>query len=221
MRLVIISDTHNKHNEIQLPKGDILIHAGDLTGKGTLQEVEYSMKWLEKQSVNFKKVIWIAGNHDFYFENSPKEAKNSIPKETIYLENDYYVYDKVKFFGSPIQPFFYNWAFNKHRGSEIAKYWDIIPQDTDILITHGPCYGILDETISGYKTGCEDLLKKVYEIKPSIHICGHIHEARGIEKHNDILFINASVLNERYQHVNKSIVIDFDPITKKCEIIEQ
>jgi len=89
------------------------------------------------------------------------------------------IIEGVKFYGSPWQPRFFDWAFNLDRGEEIKKKWDLIPMDTDVLITHGPPYGILDLTHEGEKVGCEELMKAVLRVQPKIHIFGHIHEAYG------------------------------------------
>jgi Icc-related predicted phosphoesterase len=104
--------------------------------------------------------------------------------------------------GSAITPWFFNWAFNRKRGNDINKHWKLIPSDTQLLITHGPAYGILDAVENEKHVGCVDLLKKVKEVMPKVHITGHIHEAYGRVKIGDTLFINASVLNEAYQLVN-------------------
>ncbi len=221
MRIIIISDTHNKHDEINLPNGDLLLHTGDFTGRGYASEVDSAMKWLGKQSKKFKKVIFTVGNHDHLFEKEPEKARSLIPEGLIYLEDESYEYEGITFYASPITPFFHSWAFNRFRGEEIKKYWDKIPSaGMDIILVHGPVYGILDETVMGEHVGCKDLLDKIQQIKPSIMIFGHVHEARGIKLVDGTLFVNASVLNENYQMVNKPIVIDFDPETKKYEVID-
>jgi Icc-related predicted phosphoesterase len=85
---------------------------------------------------------------------------------------------------------------------DAANLWEIIPNNIDILITHGPPYGILDKTIQNHKAGCKDLLKKVMEVRPQFHIFGHIHESYGREIHEDITFINACSVNLGYRLVN-------------------
>jgi Icc-related predicted phosphoesterase len=104
-----------------------------------------------------------------------------------------------------VTPWFYDWAFNRERGQEIKKHWDLIPDATDILITHGPAYGILDLTIHNIHVGCEELKDKIESIKPKVHIFGHIHEAYGTYANSNIRYINASVLNVRYQMVNEPL----------------
>ncbi len=207
MKFIAISDTHGKHEKLQLPKGDVLIHAGDISGRGLIFEVTNFLNWFNVQDFKYK--ILIAGNHDFFFEREPEDIINKIiPAGIAYLNDSEVIFDGIKIWGSPISPWFYNWAFNRHRGAAIKKHWDLIPHSTDILITHGPAYNILDATIDGHNAGCEDLLETIKVIKPKVHICGHIHEAYGTTKKSGITFINASVLNEKYELVNKPVVFE-------------
>lgn len=206
MKLVLISDTHNKHLDVDVPEGDILIHAGDVSSRGYEHEIKSFLNWFSNQPHKYK--IFIAGNHDFFFEReSDIVIKNIIPDNVIYLNDSGIEIKGINFWGSPIQPEFYNWAFNRARGEDIKKHWDLIPKDTDILITHGPPEGVLDKTIRGESVGCSDLLHAVNIINPKIHVFGHIHEDYGIIKNNETTFINASVLNERYSYTNKPIII--------------
>jgi Icc-related predicted phosphoesterase len=179
----------------------VLLHAGDITYRGRKDEVEDFLKWFSAQPFRYK--IFIAGNHDFFFQKANAEAlEKMIPKDVIYLNDSGIEIEGIKVWGSPITPFFFNWAFNRFRGATINKHWNLIPKDTDILITHGPVFGILDQVMNGNHVGCKDLLKKVQSIKPKVHICGHIHESNGKKKSNDTLFINACVLNESYELIN-------------------
>jgi Icc-related predicted phosphoesterase len=208
LKFVTISDTHGKHDSLSLPVGDVLIHAGDCTSRGSELEVVNFLNWFSKQ--DFEHKILIAGNHDFYFERAPElEIEKIIPQNIIYLNDSGTIINGLKIWGSPITPWFYNWAFNRHRGVPIQKHWNLIPLDTDILITHGPVFRYLDATTSGHNAGCENLLHKVLEIKPKVHICGHIHEAYGVIENGGIKFINASVLNEKYELENNPIIFEF------------
>src|SRR5690606_9104680 len=110
--------------------------------------------------------------------------------------------------GSPITPYFHNWAFNRKRGAKIKAHWDLIPDDTDILITHGPPFGILDETVYSKRTGCEELLLRVYQVQPKYHIFGHIHEDYGMLAKRETTFVNASVLDDRYELVNDAMILN-------------
>lgn len=207
MKIVAISDTHGKHQNLVLPKGDMLIHAGDVSSRGKENEVIEFLKWFA--AADFKYKIFIAGNHDFYFERFGDEMINQlIPPNVIYLNDSGIEIEGIKIWGSPISPWFYDWAFNRHRGNDIKKHWDKIPQNTDILITHGPAFGILDLTSRYENVGCKDLLEKINVINPKFHICGHIHEAYGQVKKNETEFLNASVLDENYLLKNKPIIFE-------------
>jgi Icc-related predicted phosphoesterase len=113
----------------------------------------------------------------------------------------------LQFWGSPVQPEFLNWAFNKKRGAEIKRYWDRIPAGIDVLVTHGPPQGILDKTEEGLLVGCEELIGAVHRVHPKVHIFGHIHEGYGHMRQDGILFVNASIMTERYQPLNKPITV--------------
>ena len=200
MKVVAISDTHMRHHDVQLPEGDLLLHAGDITSCGILEEALDFLAWFTEQPHPNK--ILIAGNHDFVFERNRPEILKLIPNNITYLENEGVEIDGIKIWGSPVQPTFYDWAFNVNRGAAIKKYWDLIPNDTDVLITHGPPYGILDRTVSYKSVGCEELLIAVERVKPKVHLFGHIHEAHGNYNDGNTTFVNASILNEKYIYTN-------------------
>jgi|SRR5690606_32275221 len=207
MQIVAISDTHGKHRDLKIPDGHILIHAGDISRGGTKEQVIDFLEWFAVQRHTHK--IFVAGNHDFFFEQADSnEISNIIPDGIVYLNDSSIKINGVKFWGSPITPSFNNWAFNRNRGSEIKKHWDLIPNDTDVLITHGPPFGILDETVYGKRTGCEELLLRVYQVKPQYHIFGHIHEDYGSFAKGETTFVNASVLDDWYEMKNKPVILD-------------
>lgn len=207
MKFVVISDTHGQHRSLKLPKGDVIIHAGDISKSGHPVEIEDFLDWFSK--LKFKYKIFIAGNHDFFLEHAhPRVIEQMIPKGVIYLNDSGAEINGIKFWGSPITPWFHNWAFNRERGEEIKQHWDLIPDDTDVLITHGPPFGILDETVYSKRTGCEELLLKVYQVKPKFHFFGHIHEDYGNYTKGETIFVNASVLDDYYQLVHEPMVID-------------
>lgn len=204
--IVAISDTHGCHRSLKLPKGDIIIHAGDVSRSGRSAEVIDFLDWFAK--LNFRHKIFIAGNHDFLFEHAhPDVIRKMIPKGVTYLNDAIVEIQGLKIWGSPITPWFNNWAFNRDRGNEIKEHWNLIPDDTDILITHGPPLGILDETMYGQRAGCEDLLKRIEAVKPKYHIFGHIHEDYGTFKKPETTFINASVLDNWYNLRNEPVTI--------------
>lgn len=209
MKFVVISDTHGLHDSLELPPGDVLIHAGDVSKRGYTREIKSFVNWFAVQPHPHK--IFIAGNHDYFFEQKPQaEIEAIIPPNVIYLNDSGIELNGIRIWGSPIQPWYCDWAFNRQRGPEIRKHWDLIPADTDILITHGPPFGFHDRLITGMAVGCEELTKKVWELKPKIHIFGHIHEAYGESETDGVRFINAAVLNFRYEMQNAPIVFDWD-----------
>lgn len=187
----------------------MLVHAGDVSLRGKREEVIDFLQWFSKQEFQYR--IFIAGNHDFFFEKAgEEEIKNLIPGNIIYLNDSGTTVNGMKIWGSPITPWFFNWAFNRKRGEEILKHWDLIPPDTDILITHGPAYGFLDTISNEQHVGCQDLLRRVLVVKPKIHVCGHIHESFGSIHRSGIQFINASLLDELYQLINKPVTAFLD-----------
>ena len=207
MKLTCISDTHNKHLHIPtkyLTGGDCIMHSGDISGRGSRREVEDFLEWYNELPYTHK--ILIAGNHDYFFEEAPEyeiEAMLAKYPNITYLNDSGVEIDGIKIWGSPVQPWFYDWAFNR-KGDDIVKHWDMIPLDTHILLTHGPIYGYLDKTKGGDLTGCPYLLDKLKDFTNlKLHQCGHIHEAYGSFQFADgPLLINASVLNLSYNMAN-------------------
>lgn len=206
MRIVAISDTHGKHWDIDVPEGDVLIHAGDFTTRGKPEEIQDFSAFLEQLSHPHK--IVIAGNHDLSFEYAPEEARSAL-QHCTYLEDESIEIEGVQIYGSPWQPAFFDWAFNLPRGAALREKWEAIPDDTDLLVTHGPPMGILDRTLRGKHVGCRDLFELVRERKPACHIFGHIHEARGQIRHGPTQFINASICTIRYKPTNPAVVLDW------------
>jgi Icc-related predicted phosphoesterase len=131
-----------------------------------------------------------------------------------YLHDEHVILGGIKFYGSPYQPEFFNWAFNLRRGPEIAAKWEIIPDDTEVLITHGPPSMIGDQvnrdgTLSVENVGCRDLSRRIAKLpKLGAHICGHIHEGHGLRVIDGVNYINASVLDDRYAIAYKTIELD-------------
>lgn len=217
LRIVAISDTHEQHEQIELPEGDLLICAGDITYNGKPHAVAAFNRWFAAQPHRFK--ILIAGNHDFLFEQEKGVAREVLSDSITYLEDSGCELDvaragglarRLKFWGSPVTPWFFDWAFNRHRGAEIRRHWDRIPDATDILVTHGPPAGILDRNSAGEQTGCADLRRVVDRIKPRLHVFGHIHEAYGVEERGGTVFVNACQLDDRYRLAHEPVVVTLD-----------
>lgn len=205
MRIVAISDTHGRHEEIKLPEGDTLIHAGDMSIMGSYFEILNFITWFQEQP--FKNKILIAGNHDFYFERQPGQIP-SMTQHITYLQDRFVELDGVRFYGSPWTPAFNGWAFNLERGSkELLQRWSNIPTSTDVLITHGPPYAILDKS-PDERIGCKDLLEAVWRVRPKVHIFGHNHAGYGVYAEGQIVHYNVATCDLAYQPVNAPVVID-------------
>lgn len=243
VKIACISDTHSLHDKwhdklkydefgyetySKWKDADIILHAGDCTSSGYMHEVKAFLDWFNTLPAPSK--IFIAGNHDFFFDTGYKyqrripctdvEEVNELLKpyqNLTYLNENTTNSFGLNIYGTPIQPWFNNWAFNKMRGDEIQLHWDKIPSNTDILIVHGPPHGILDLLHPKFRmynenpnVGCKLLLKKIQEVKPKAVIFGHIHEEYGVIKKDGITFVNASCLNENYKPVNAPQFIEIE-----------
>lgn len=209
MRIVAISDTHLYHlkQSIPIPDGDMIIHAGDATCIGDWSEIRAFALWYSKLPHKYK--IFVAGNHDWGFQERHVESVGILPSEIIYLQDSSVTIEGIKIYGSPWQPEFCNWAFNLPRGKTIARKWKLIPKDTNILVTHGPPYGQRDLTMHGEHVGCEELQQAIYKIRPKYHIFGHIHHSHGRSVDMYTQYINAAICDESYRPNNDPIVFDY------------
>ncbi len=212
IKLVFISDTHNKHDRFEIPDGDIVIHCGDVSGMGRKNEILNFADWFSE--LPHKHKIMIPGNHDFLFEKEYGVAANiTESRGIICLIDNFAEVEGIKFWGSPITPWFYNWAFNRFRGSSIEHHWNKIPDGIDVLLTHGPPSYVNPLSVvknDNEDVGCEDLYKAIMRIKPKINAFGHIHEGYGYKYHEDVLFLNCSLLDENYYPKNSPIEIKYD-----------
>lgn len=216
MKVCLISDTHSLHDQVTIPECDLLLHSGDFCDSGTAPELESFARWYAKQPAKVK--VCIAGNHDWIAQHQPGFTKTLFrDKGIVYLEDDEYSFyypgiadNPITIYGSPWQPEFCNWAFNLPRdGDRLAARWKAIPDYTDIILTHGPCHSILDYVKwDNENVGCKMLLDRVLQIKPKIHLCGHIHQAYGIKEFNGTTFVNASTCNEQYKPINQPIIVE-------------
>lgn len=212
MRLVCISDTHNSHKGIALPPGDMLIHAGDATGQGLSQEVERFLDWFAAQPHRHK--VFVAGNHDWLFARHPDTAAHLIAARPgiTYLQDSGIEIEGFKIWGSPWQPWFCDWAFNLPRdGEAIQQVWAKIPDDMDILITHGPPHGILDQVHGGAHLGCGALRTRLKTVRPRVHVFGHIHDAYGVAQSSSTVYVNGCVCDEVYRPTHRPVVLDLHP----------
>lgn len=238
IRVVSISDTHGQHRLIKdLQDGDILIHAGDFTNTGEEYQLRDFMEWFSQQPHKHK--ILIAGNHDvtlheaYYDEiggnrfHRQKRQDSAMCRALMhaypgisYLEDSGINTEiapsiTVNIWGSPWQPEFEDWAFNLPERPQLLEKWRLIPNNIDILITHGPPHGMGDWCQSGVRAGCSDLMAEINNrIKPRLHIFGHIHESYGVTRNSDTIFVSACICTYFYRPTNRAIVIDL-PIEKK------
>eukprot|EP00123_Amoebidium_parasiticum_P015854 comp23176_c1_seq1/m.37550 comp23176_c1_seq1/g.37550 ORF comp23176_c1_seq1/g.37550 comp23176_c1_seq1/m.37550 type:complete len:298 (-) comp23176_c1_seq1:28-921(-) len=226
IRLVCISDTHGFVDKIYIPPGDILIHAGDFTNTGHPSDVEKFDAWMA--SLPHKHKLVIAGNHDLTFDEDAYpmlwdrfhkrcfdfRKTRALLKNCTYLEDSGVTIQGYKFWGSPWQPEFCNWAFNLKRGRHLKDKWDLIPSDTEILITHGPPVGFRDMIYTANRVGCVDLHMAVRNrIRPLYNIFGHIHEAYGMCTDGTTTYINASTCTMQYGPTNPAVIVDL-PVKK-------
>ena len=206
MRLVCISDTHNNLDRINIPDGDVLIHAGDLTMMGTVAETTQELIKLAR--LPHKTKILVAGNHDFLPEREPALfAAMARDAGVIYLQDSCHTVDGVSFFGAPWTPELRRWAFYYPRTQAVER-WQNLPH-VDVLITHAPPLGYGDLLDDGVRrVGCAGLLSAVAQTKPKYHIFGHIHCSRGTYRSVDTTFINAACVDEDYEVYGGGIVFD-------------
>jgi len=225
MHIAFAADIHGRFGGIKWPEADILVLAGDILknfSHNKLTDAILQLDYLEESfdpylamlRKQYKHILYIPGNHDRCFEFHLKESKNKLPNATVIVDESIEI-DGIRFYGSPWTPWFFgqHWCFNlpEHPSRYKQKanlIWGMIPDNVDVLITHGPPRGILDEANRGVRVGCPYLLDRIMEIKPLIHAFGHIHEAYGIVEQNEVTFINASIVTGNYQPTNLVHVVE-------------
>jgi Icc-related predicted phosphoesterase len=223
MKLLHISDTHSYHDLLSIPKDiDMIIHSGDCSNHRTPgineHEVMDFINWYNLVDAKYK--IYVAGNHDTSIEAGLITKKDFENAGIIYLQQESVEIERLKIFGSPYTPSFLNWAFNKDR-SKLHDVWQMIPEDTDILITHGPPMNVLDLAYKGSSVlefcGCSALRKRVLNIEPRLHLFGHIHN------NDDIINAGYTKLSSyKTTFSNGSVVTDgkFGKLTSQGNIFE-
>lgn len=247
VRFVCISDTHRKLFVIadRIPDGDVLLHAGDFSNVGLPTDVKEFNDILGR--LPHKHKIVIAGNHDITFDEEMlqtdinlrrfgldvEKVKSDLTSKGVssvkdLLTNCVYLEDAgvelygIKIYGSPWQPVFCDWGFNLERGKPCLDKWNLIPCDTDILITHGPPLGHGDKCFDGIRAGCVDLLNTIQQrVQPKYHVFGHIHEDYGCTSDGITTYINASTCTLEYKPTHPPVVFDFPlpPGHTKDEVI--
>lgn len=226
MKLIAISDTHTKHKQLTIPECDVLVHCGDFTWTGRYQEVQNFRDWFLRQPARHK--IVIAGNHEETFDDTTGRYNGNCHrlisqcKGINYLENSAITIDGVKFYGTPWTPWFYDWAFNGvtdkdasfRRGTLLSAVYGDIPEDTNILICHGPAYNLADRNSHDGRCGSVEMRRLLESGKLAslqLYLCGHIHEARGHEIDcGGVHFCNVSTLDRDYETVSPPVIINLD-----------
>jgi len=191
LRLVLLSDTHQLHREVEVPDGDIFIHAGDFTlFSESMEAVADFNDWLGELPHRHK--IVVPGNHEFFLEADPSDR--FMLDKAIVLINEGTEVEGLPIWGSPVTPL-YGGAFGLSSPKDRKRLYGQIPHDIDVLITHGPPFGILDTApISGLREGCRELLRAVRRVWPKLHVFGHVHTPYRVFRTEHTTFVNASRL---------------------------
>ncbi len=231
MRIVCVSDTHNSGRSVRVPDGDVLVHAGDLTFRGTQEEIASELDWLA--SLPHEHKIFVAGNHDWFFDsNAPssfhdwrlersrsvEELLSDYPGLT-YLEDTGATVAGLNVWGSPWQPNFFDWAFNFPKddaGVAARAVWSRVPPETQLLVTHSPPFGTLDVTLPDDERAGDPYLAARLAALPGLrlHVFGHLHESYGrVDRRapdgGPVSFVNASINTRKYKPTNPPIIVDF------------
>ena len=187
MRILQISDTHNRHDELtNLPEADVVIHCGDFTEQGTEEETLDFLNWFI--GLPYKHKIFVTGNHDLCLWDA--EGIEDLPDNIHFLQDRGCEIEEVKFFGL---------AYNHSE--------KLIPDGIDVLVTHEPPVMILDES-SGTHWGNAPLRNQVFLVKPKYHLFGHAHDAYGTDKQEGIVFSNGAILDDSYNNINKPHIFE-------------
>jgi predicted phosphohydrolase len=212
VRIVAVADTHLFEEQLgPVPDGDVFVHAGDMLRSGRLEELDYAARFIRALPHPTKVVI--AGNHDWCFARpgDRDEARRRLGDDVVYLEDSGAVIGGLRFWGSPWQPWFQDWAFNLPRGEALADKWALIPDDTDVLVTHGPPAGYGDRVGRAGPQGCADLLTRLREVEPALHLYGHIHEDGGLWREGPTVLANVTT----WECERAATVLDIDPATRE------
>lgn len=199
MRLVLMADTHTFQADLEgkVPAGDLLIHAGDLGRAGDAAELAEVAAWLRALPHPHKVVV--PGNHDALFEDDPGQARELFRGLSVLIDEEITV-GGLRVYGSPWTPRYHSWSFMKERGPPMASIWARIPYGVDVLVTHGPPRGVLDDA-SAYRggtwagpdlAGCEELARRVELVRPRVHAFGHIHGQQGVVERQGTRFVNCT-----------------------------
>ena len=207
MRLVVVGDTHGMHEELGTLEGDVLVHCGDFCDgfREDPRDIANVDSWFERQ--RFELILCVGGNHDFGAQRRV-DCGEPVFQHAVWLLDQAYVHRGVKFYGSPWLPHLQAWAFYQSAENLCAK-WALIPDDTDVLVTHTPPFGILDQPRSrNINCGCPHLLERVEVVKPRFHLFGHNHASAGVQENHSTKFVNASVVDSSVSVVHSPVTLD-------------
>lgn len=211
MKITCISDTHSLHRKVNITPTDLLLFGGDAMTSGyDKNELIDFLDWFSSCDAKYR--VMIAGNHCRYIENHPTWFRDTLKlyPNIIYLEDDWVEIEGLKIYGTPHSKEFYNWAFNRTE-EQLKELFGKIPLDIDVLVSHAPQYGVLDELVDGRQVGEFSLSKQIRKIKNlKLHVFGHIHNGYGmIKRHGQKYYsVNASQVDENYDLVNNPIIIE-------------
>jgi len=209
MKVVAIGDTHGKHDDLDMPDGDLLIHTGDMSDYGDISDIDLFNYWLG--TLDYKDIVVIAGNHDMVFEKQPAAARAALTN-AIYLQDTWTDIGGYIVYGTPWTPHFNDWAFNRKRGLELREVYDKIPEQTDILVSHGPAWRLGDWVKNRWgvyeHAGSKEMLRALVRVRPKYHIFGHIHVAYGQYMAGDITCLNVSSINKYHEIANPPVVFE-------------
>ena len=206
MKFVFISDTHGLHRDLELPPGEVLVHAGDITDHGSEAEVRDFLDWMG--DLDYAHKVFIGGNHDLFLEEQPLEFLELLPPGLTYLNNQAHQVGPYRLWGAPHTPDLVGWAFGRPR-EQLAAHWRYLPPQIDLLITHTPPHGILDRSGSGQTLGCTYLRQELPSRSIKVHVFGHIHASYGQREIGGTTFINASNLDSYRGLINPPVVLEW------------
>jgi Icc-related predicted phosphoesterase len=217
VRIVLVGDTHGQHRTLHVPSGDFLLHAGDFTLLNRSREEVRDFNQCLSDLPHRRKVV-VPGNHDFKFAD-PK-WRNLI-SGAILLLNEGVELDGIRIWGSPLTPSNFE-SFGATSEADCARIFSQIPDGTDLVITHGPPFGILDVAERGNGNhGCAHLLAAIRRVRPALHVFGHIHQSYGMASANGTVFVNAAPAGPGYRVIRQPIVIEYDRLTRSVRRIEE
>ncbi len=239
INIVVFSDNHGVI-DFDLPKDiDLLLIAGDITPFTGSQHSAYQRLWFDNNFLPFienkaKNIVFVAGNHDRMFEkimksNEEDSFRATLPKHIHYLRDSMIELDGLKIYGTPFTPMFCNWFFMDDENG-LDRRFSKIPENIDILLSHGPAFGLSDMISQrcdiGKNCGSTTLLKHVQRVNPTYFFSGHIHSANHILSdfvyNNKVTkYANVSILDEYYEPLYIPLTVPLNPLTtiNPCDIL--